>query len=106
MIPALCTVAVAALATFLTRALPFWLFPAGRQPPAFVTFLGRRLPAAAMAMLVAYCLKDLSFAAPGGWLPTLAGCAVTAALHAWRHKMILSIAGGTGAYMLLLRLLG
>lgn len=55
------TVGLVALTTVAIRALPFWLFPAGKKPPAFVAYLGRPLPAAVMAMLVVYCLKDISF---------------------------------------------
>lgn len=102
----LITVGLVALTTIAVRALPFLLFPAGKQPPAFVTYLGRPLPAAVMAMLVIYCLKDLSFQRASDFVPALASCALVALLHRWQHKMALSIAGGTAAYMLLLRLLG
>ena len=50
----LITVGLVALTTVAIRALPFWLFPAGKKPPAFVAYLGRPLPAAVMAMLVVY----------------------------------------------------
>lgn len=102
----LITVALVALFTIAIRALPFWIFPAGRKPPAFVTYLGRPLPAAVMAMLVVYCFKDLSFDSAAGFVPALAACALVVLLHRWQHRMILSIAGGTVAYMVLLRLLG
>ncbi len=102
----LITVALVALVTVAIRAMPFLLFPAGRKPPAFVAYLGRPLPAAVMAMLVVYCLKDLSFQRASGFVPALVACALVVALHRWRHQMALSIAGGTAAYMLLLRLLG
>lgn len=59
-----------------------------------------------MAMLVVYCLKDVSFQTEGGWLPAVLGVAVTVLLHIWKRQMILSISGGTLCYMLLIRLLG
>ena len=48
----LITLGLIAAATALTRFLPFWVFPEGRQPPAWVARLGRVLPAAVIGMLV------------------------------------------------------
>ncbi len=101
----LMTVALVALTTALTRFTSFWLFPAGRQAPAFVVWLERRLPRAVMVMLVVYCLKDISLSESPFGLPALMGVAVTAGLHLWRRRMMLSIAGGTAVYMVLLRLM-
>ena len=101
----LITIGIAVAVTIFTRALPFLIFSGERKPPAFVTWLGRQLPRAVMAMLVVYCLKDVSFAGAPDWVPALAGIAVTALLHVWKKQMILSIFGGTAVYMLLLRLL-
>ena len=101
----LVTVAIVAAVTALTRFLPFWLFPAGRRAPAFVVWLGERLPRAVMAMLLIYCLKDISLAEAPYGLPALLGVAVTVGLHLWRRQMMLSIAGGTAVYMALMRLM-
>ena len=101
----LITVLLVALVTMGTRFAAFLLFPAGREAPAFVRWLGRQLPRAVMAMLVIYCLKDVSFGAAGAWVPALAGVVATAALHGWKRQMILSIAGGTAVYMALIRLM-
>lgn len=101
----LVTVAIAAIVTFGTRVLSFVLFPGGKQPPRFVVWMGRQLPRAVMAMLVIYCLKDVSFTGSPWGIPALVGVMLTAALHAWKKQMVLSICGGTLAYMLLLRLL-
>lgn len=102
----LLTMGIAVAMTVLTRAISFWLFPGGKQPPAFITWMGRLLPRAVMAMLVIYCLKDVSFSGSPWGIPVLVGVAVTAVLHAWKKQMILSICGGTLTYMLLLRLFG
>ena len=56
--------------------------------------------------LVVYCLKDISFDSAAGFVPALASCVLVVLLHRWQHKMALSIAGGTAAYMVLIRLLG
>ncbi len=100
------TVALSALTTAAIRFAPFLLFPNGRKVPAFVQWLGKQLPRAVMAMLVVYCLKDVSFTEACNWLPALLGIAVTAAVHLWKKQMILSISAGTITYMVLLRVLG
>jgi|Cm1ome_4_1110797.scaffolds.fasta_scaffold05888_3 branched-subunit amino acid transport protein AzlD len=92
-----------AAGTQLTRWLPFLLFPEDRRPPAVVTYLGRVLPAAVMGLLVVYCLKSVSvFQAPYG-LPELVAVAAVVILHKWKGNVLLSIAGGTVLYMLLVQ---
>ena len=97
------TIALCALATMLTRFLPFILFPAGRPTPKFVRFLGHALPAAVFSMLVVYCLKGVSLTAGSHGLPELIAIAVVAALHLWKKQTLLSIAVGTIVYMLLVQ---
>ena len=99
------TILLCALVTAAVRFAPFLLFPQGKSAPSFITWLGKRLPRAVMAMLVVYCLKDVSFTTQAGWFPALLGVAATAALHVWRRQISLSIIGGTAVYMVLLRLL-
>lgn len=98
------TVAVVVAGTMLTRFVPFLLFPSGKPTPKYVQYLGRVLPAAVFGMLVIYCLKDVSFLSGSHGLPELAAIAVVAALHVWKRQMLLSIAGGTVCYMLLVQL--
>ena len=97
----LLTVLALAAGVQLTRWLPFLLFKG--EPPAVVTYLGRVLPCATMGLLVVYCLKGVSlFAAPHG-LPELLAIAAVAALHKWKGNVLLSIAGGTVLYMVLVQ---
>ena len=98
------TIAVCALATMLTRFLPFLLFSERRPTPKYVTYLGRALPAAIFAMLVVYCLRNVGVFTGSHGLPEAMAIAVTAALHLWKRQMLLSIAGGTVCYMLLVQL--
>ncbi len=93
-----------AAGTQLTRWLPFWLFPENREPPAVVTYLGRVLPAAMMGLLVVYCLKGVSWLSAPHGAPELLAIAAVAALHRWKGNVLLSIAGGTVLYMLLVQL--
>jgi len=92
-------IVTAAVVTALLRFLPFAIFGENRKTPPVITYLGRVLPFAIMGMLVVYCLKDIS--APFG-LPEFLGCGAVAALHVWKRSTLLSIAGGTAVYMLLL----
>ena len=98
------TVALCGLATVLTRALPFLIFTPGRPTPKYVQYLGKALPAAIFGMLVVYCLKDVSFLTGDHGLPQLIAIAVTVGLHLWKKQMLLSVAGGTVCYMLLVQL--
>lgn len=100
----LAIVAVVALVTLAIRALPFLLFSHG-NPPRVITYLGRVLPPTVMAILVVYCLKGVSFGALSGFAPALLAVAATAALHVWKRSTLLSIAGGTAVYMLLIRMI-
>ena len=99
----LITIALCMLATQLTRFLPFILFPAGKPTPGFIRFLSHALPAAVFSMLVVYCLKGVSITAGSYGLPELIAIAAVAALHLWKKQTLLSIAGGTIVYMLLMQ---
>lgn len=112
---AIAAIAVMAIVTFLTRALPFLLFDRGDHPPKLVLYLGRVLPPAVIAMLIVYCLKSnilaveanltslLDPAVLNQWLPALLSVAVVVLLHIWKHNNLLSIFGGTILYMVLVQ---
>lgn len=91
-------IAVMALATFATRALPFLLLRGDARQP-LVLYLGRYLPPAVMTALVIYSLKDVPFAAVPHGAPQLLAIAVTAGLHLWKRNALLSIGVGTGLFM-------
>ena len=55
-------------------------------------------------MLVVYCLKDVTLLSGSHGLPEALGIAVTILLHKARHQMLLSIAGGTICYMVLVQM--
>ena len=96
-------IAAMAIGTQLTRWLPFWLFPEKKEPPAVVTYLGRVLPPAMMGLLVVYCLKNVSFIAAPHGIPEAVSIAAVVLLHRWKGNVLLSIAGGTALYMLLVQ---
>lgn len=98
------TIAMVVLGTMLTRFLPFLLFPAGKPTPKYIRYLGDVLPSAVFGLLVVYCLKNVSILTGSHGLPELIAIAVVVALHRWKGQMLLSIAGGTVCYMLLVQL--
>jgi len=98
------TIGVVVLGTMLTRFLPFLLFPAGKPTPKYIQYLGKVLPEAVFGLLVIYCLKDVSVLSGSHGLPELISIVLVVALHLWKRQMLLSIAGGTVCYMLLVQL--
>ena len=98
------TIVLCVFGTVLTRALPFLVFSSQRPTPKYVQYLGKALPPAIFGMLVVYCLRNVSLLAGSHGLPELIAIAVTAAIHLWKRQMLLSIAGGTVCYMLLVQL--
>lgn len=85
-----------------SRFLPFAIFNEKRKTPAFVQYLGRFLPSAVFGMLVVYCLRNVHVLSGTHGLPEFISILVTGVLHIWKRQMLLSIAGGTICYMLLL----
>ena len=97
-------VLVVTVMTLATRALPFLVFGGKKQPPKAIMYLGRVLPCAIMAMLVVYCLKNVTLTAWPHGIPEAIGVVLAAALHVWKRNTLLSIAASTVVYMLLVQL--
>ena len=100
----LITILMVILGTMLTRFLPFLLFPAGKPTPKYIRYLGTVLPAAVFGLLVVYCFKDVTLLSGSHGLPELIAGAAVVALHLWKKNMMLTVAGGTLVYMLLVNL--
>lgn len=100
----LLTIAVISLATMATRFLPFLLFPAGKEAPDFIRHLSHVLPGAVFGLLMVYCLKNVDLFSGSHGLPEAIALAAVTVLHLWKRNMLLSIAGGTVCYMLLVQL--
>lgn len=90
--------------TVLTRFLPFLVFPTEKPTPKYIQYLGTGLPSAVFGLLVVYCLKDVSIFAGDHGIPEMLSIAVVIGLHIWKRQMLLSIAGGTLCYMLLVQM--
>ncbi|WP_242458085.1 AzlD domain-containing protein [Halomonas sp. YLGW01] len=106
----LCFIAVCALATFMTRVLPFIALSRQADHP-LILHLGRYLPPAVMLILVIYAMRDwrpflngaVNLTATGG--PILLAGLIVAGLQLWRHNALLSIVAGTGAYMSMIQMM-
>lgn len=98
-------VAVCALVTIGLRFLPFVIFRGDRPTPPYIVYLGKVLPYAIMGMLVVFCLKNVSLTAAPHGLPEFIACALTAALHVWKRNTLISIIGGTAAYMIMVQMI-
>lgn len=95
------TIAVCAAATMLTRFLPFLVFGSrGGKVPEVVEYLGHVLPAAIFGMLI----KGVSLTSGSHGIPEAIAIGVTVAFHKWKHQTLVSIAGGTLCYVLLVQM--
>ncbi|MGE1115655.1 branched-chain amino acid transporter permease [Priestia megaterium] len=97
------TVAMVVLGTMFTRFLPFIVFPANKPTPKYVQYLGKVLPSAVLGLLIIYCFKDVSLLSGSHGIPELMGVVMVVLLHSWKREMLLSIAGGTIIYMILVQ---
>lgn len=79
------TIALCILGTMTTRFLPFLIFKPGSRLPGYVKYLGKALPSAVFALLVVYCLKDVSI---------LSGATVFRKLWAWGSRLYCIFGGG------------
>ena len=96
-------IAVAAIVTFIIRAIPFVAFGGKREVPITVTYLGKVLPPAIMVILVIYCIKGIHLLSGSHGIPELLSIAVVTALYVWKRNTLLSIAVGTILYMILVQ---
>lgn len=96
-------IGVIALGTMFTRFTPFLLFPEKKEPPKVILYLGSVLPSAMMGLLVVYCLKNVSLISAPYGIPEALAILLIIILHKWKHNTLLSIAGGTILYMILVQ---
>ncbi len=94
-------IAVMSVVTISLRFLPFLLF--SKNTPKAVLYLGEVLPRAIMAMLVVYCLKNVSLISAPYGIPEAVCVLLVVILHKWKHNTLLSILMGTVCYMVLVQ---
>lgn len=98
-------VAVTAVVTFITRAIPFVLFSNKGVLPKKLVYLGTYLPLAVISVLVVYCFKDSLFTDGRTLLAQGLAVAGVVVLHVLKRNNLLSIGAGTVIYMVLIRVL-
>ncbi|KIR03767.1 Branched-chain amino acid transport protein azlD [Lachnospiraceae bacterium TWA4] len=89
--------------TFFLRAVPFLIFRGKTKMPDWLTKLGQKLPAAIMAVLIVYCLKEAKDFPISQGIPLLISVGVVAGSYKFKHQTFLSIVLGTATYMVLLK---
>lgn len=99
------TILIIVVGTFLTRFLPFVLFPENKTPPDFIKYLGTVLPYAVIGLLVVYCLKDVSLTSGNYAIPEILSILLITVVHVRKRNTLLSIAVGTFFYMFLLQVI-
>lgn len=95
-------IVVTAVATIITRFLPFILFSDKNESP-YIDYLGKVLPYAAIGLLVVYCLKGIAIAETPYGAPEAIAIIVITILHYWKENTLLSIGAGTVVYMILVQ---
>lgn len=100
----LLAILLAAVITFALRALPFLIFYGERKMPEFLVKLGAVLPAAIMAVLIVYCLKDIAVDWRANALSKILAVLTVGISYKWKHNTLISIAAGTAVYMILIRM--
>ena len=101
----LLAILLAAVITFALRALPFLIFYGERKMPEFLVKLGAVLPAAIMAVLIVYCLKDIAVDWRANALSKILAVLTVGISYKWKHNTLISIAAGTAVYMILIRMI-
>lgn len=97
-------IALAGVITFALRALPFAMLKPLRRSK-FVRSLGEWMPAGILLILAVVVLRDEIVARGSQWWMALVAIAVTVAVHLLGgRRTLLSIAAGTGCYVLLVNL--
>ncbi|TDQ40729.1 branched-chain amino acid transporter permease [Aureibacillus halotolerans] len=91
--------------TMATRFLPFIIFTEDKPTPPYVKYLGKVLPPAVFGLLVVYSLRNINFYAGSQGVPEMIATLLVIGLHLWKKNMLLSIAGGTIFYMILVQMI-
>lgn len=97
------TIAAVVAGTMLTRFIPFLVFPERKRTPKSIEYLGTILPFAMTGLLVVYSLKDTVLTAWPYGIPQAIAVILVVVVHRWKHNMMLSLAAGTIAYMILIQ---
>ena len=99
-IHSICLIAIMSILTAALRFLPFCVFR--KHQPEVISYLGKFLPNAIMAILLVYCLRNMEILNSPYGLPEIISLGIVFILHKWKHNSLVSIGLGTIIYMVLL----
>ena len=91
--------------TILLRFLPFIIFKRDKEIPSLIIYLGDILPAAAIGMLVVYCLREINFMVNPFGLFELSASLVVVIVQLYKRNSVISILLGTITYIVLLNVM-
>ncbi|WP_331773934.1 branched-chain amino acid transporter permease [Sulfurospirillum sp. 1612] len=95
-------IAIAAIATYITRITPFLFF--GNKPPsATIRYIEWNMPIMIMVILVFYALKDVKWALYPFGVPEIIGVFIAVVMHLKYSNALLSIISATLVYMFLVQ---
>ncbi|GAB6160152.1 branched-chain amino acid transporter permease [Howardella ureilytica] len=97
------TIGMVVLGTVITRFLPFIIFPSGKTTPKYIQYLGKVIPGSIFGLLVVYALRNTNVLSGSHGIPEAIAIGIIIVLHLWKRNMLISIAGGTISYMLLIQ---
>ena len=97
------TILAMAMATILTRFLPFILF-ANRESSSYIKYLGNILPYSVIALMVVYTLKDVSIISRPWALPEIITLSYIAVIQIIKRNNLFSMISGTILYMFLVQI--
>ncbi len=97
----LITIGVVALATQLTRWVPFLLIKRKGASSEYVRYIGKVLPSVIFAMLVVYCYRNVDFVGEGHGLKEIVAGLAVVVLQVVTKNMAVAMVGGTVLYVVL-----
>ncbi|MBR8462182.1 AzlD domain-containing protein [Campylobacter sp. faydin G-24] len=96
-------VIASAIATYLTRAVPFWLFKKDKKRGGWLLGVERYMGLMIMVLLIFYALKDTKFDVYPYGLSEIAGVLAAVLFHIKFNNALLSIVVSTAIYIVFIR---
>lgn len=93
---------IAAIATYLTRVIPFVFF-AKREPSPLIRYIEWNMPLMIMVILVFYALKDVKWNEYPFGIAEIIGVLIAIFIHVKFNNALLSIIISTMTYMFLIQ---
>ncbi len=93
---------IAAIATYLTRVIPFVFF-AKREPSPLIRYIEWNMPLMIMVILVFYALKDVKWNEYPFGMAEIIGVLIAIFIHVKFNNALLSIIISTMTYMFLIQ---